>query len=100
MVLKATGLLLEGAGKARRAPGERSGKPVYTQGDLRSKRSPQGGPKAQGKLARVRRLAGHVPGYQLGGTAANWNLGYWPCPFFTSTSTDNNDTGDFQRFLF
>lgn len=47
------------------------------------------------KSIRVKDLAGHVLGHQPGGPVAKWNLGYWPCPLFTSISTNNNDMSDF-----
>lgn len=45
----------------------------------------------QGRVCQGKEVAAHVLGYRLGGPVSNWNLGCWPYPFFTSTSTNSND---------
>lgn len=50
---------------------------------------------SRGKFARVNKLSGYVLGHQLGGSVAKWNPELQPCPFNTSVTTNNNDSGDF-----
>lgn len=54
-------------------------------------RSPHRGPVGQGWVCQGKEVTAHALGYRLGGPVSNWNLGYWPYLFFTSTSTNGND---------
>lgn len=89
-------LPLQGAGscssppKAERTPGRARGTgSMHGEADcpgvgLKGRRVLKAGLWSRGKSIRVKKLAGHFLRHQLGGPVAKSNLGYWPCPFFTS----------------
>lgn len=70
-------------GEARRGQSGLSTGSLNGQGVLK-------GDSGQGWVCQSKEATACCPWLLTRGQASNWNLGYWPYPFFTSTSTNSN----------